>query len=254
MTRSSSRSRILRSERSIKSHVNWDRCRMDLVKQGHGMAEARKWNEVTRYLHVALTKGCGWCEFKFRLGRFRKRDLSQRVNPTATAWNIWTRSHCWSGDFGPVLSPSPWRQLYPWMMLGALILLWGWCHSPQWFRRPVQCKAICSIAYLIVQLCSFRHIKAEQWIWRLIFFWSTNGWLMFNINCWWHSVAIDSFLQQFWAEELTAEYAEMVDQMRKTFDSGKTRSKNGVKWLLFSMVKWCYGFLCYVTVKCEVHE
>lgn len=176
MTRSSSRSRILRSERSIKSHVNWDRCRMDLVKQGHGMAEARKWNEATRYLHVALTKGCGWCEFKFRLGRFRKRDLSQRVNPTATAWNIWTRSHCWSGDFGPVLSPSPWRQLYPWMMLGALILLWGWCHSPQWFRRPVQCKAICSIAYLIVQLCSFRHIKAEQWIWRLIFF-LINQWL-----------------------------------------------------------------------------
>jgi len=32
------------------------------------------------------------------------------------------------------------------------------------------------------------------------------------------------FSLNFWAEELTAEYAEMVDQMRKTFDSGKTRS------------------------------
>ena len=30
---------------------------MDLVKQGHGMAAVRKQNEVTRYLHVALTKG-----------------------------------------------------------------------------------------------------------------------------------------------------------------------------------------------------
>ena len=30
--------------------------------------------------------------------------------------------------------------------------------------------------------------------------------------------------------------------------------KMGVKWLLFSIVKWCYGFLCYVMVKWEVHE